>query len=384
MKFVNEFKNWKGKKVIIRVDFNVPIEKGDILGEMWRVESSIPTIKFLLEQGVKQIVFLTHIGRPDGKVISELSTKHLIPTLEKFLDKKIFFSDKFETSNLKHKLVLMENLRFHIEEKENNENFAKKLAKLGDIYVNDAFSVSHRAHASIDAITKFLPCFGGFEMKREIQVLTGAYNNLISPLSVIIGGIKVGTKLKIIEHFLKKGASVIVGGALANTLLHIKGIAIGSSVIDKKVIENLKDCGINLTSNNLHLPVDAKIRTKTGEIKISAIGKINKGDMILDIGPDTNELFANVLKNSKMIIWNGPMGKFEERDFEQGTKSIANNILKSKAKTIIGGGDTLAFLEKKKMLKKESFYHISTGGGAMLEFLAGNDLPGIKALKAHS
>ena len=384
MRFIDKFKSWKGKKVIIRVDFNVPIEKGDILGEMWRVESSIPTIKFLLDQEVSRIVFLTHIGRPKGKVVDALSTKHLIYTLNKLLGEKVAFVNGFNIKNLRNRIILLENLRFHIEEKENNENFAKKLAKLGDIYVNDAFSVSHRAHASIDAITKFLPCFGGFEMKREIQVLTGAYNNLISPLSVIIGGIKVGTKLKIIEHFLKKGASVIVGGALANTLLHIKGIAIGSSVIDKKVIENLKDCGINLTSNNLHLPVDAKIRTKTGEIKISAIGKINKGDMILDIGPNTNELFANVLKNSKMIIWNGPMGKFEERDFEQGTKSIANNILKSKAKTIIGGGDTLAFLEQKKMLKKESFYHISTGGGAMLEFLAGNDLPGIKALEAHS
>src|SRR3990167_5439682 len=284
MRFIDKFKSWKGKKVIIRVDFNVPIEKGDILGEMWRVESSIPTIKFLLDQEVSRIVFLTHIGRPKGKVVDALSTKHLIYTLNKLLGEKVAFVNGFNIKNLRNRIILLENLRFHIEEKENNENFAKKLAKLGDIYVNDAFSVSHRAHASIDAITKFLPCFGGFEMKREIQVLTGAY-------------------------------------------------------------ENLKDCGINLTSNNLHLPVDAKIKTKTGEIKISAIGKINKGDMILDIGPNTNELFANVLKNSKMIIWNGPMGKFEERDFEQGTKSIANNILKSKAKTIIGGGDTLAFLE---------------------------------------
>ena len=239
MRFIDKFKSWKGKKVIIRVDFNVPIEKGDILGEMWRVESSIPTIKFLLDQEVSRIVFLTHIGRPKGKVVDALSTKHLIYTLNKLLGEKVAFVNGFNIKNLRNRIILLENLRFHIEEKENNENFAKKLAKLGDIYVNDAFSVSHRAHASIDAITKFLPCFGGFEMKREIQVLTGAYNNLISPLSVIIGGIKVGTKLKIIEHFLKKGASVIVGGALANTLLHIKGIAIGSSVIDKKVIDQL-------------------------------------------------------------------------------------------------------------------------------------------------
>ncbi|MEK9147761.1 MAG: phosphoglycerate kinase [Patescibacteria group bacterium] len=380
MKFVDEYKNWKGKQVIMRVDFNVPIEEGDVLGEMWRIKASLPTIKFLLKNGVSQIVFLTHIGRPQDKIIPELSVKHLIPTLNKLLKDKIFFSDKFEVTNIKHKLVLMENLRFHIEERENDKNFAKKLASLGEIYVNDAFSVSHRAHASIDAITKFLPCFGGLEMKREIEVLTRAYNNFVSPLSVIIGGVKVGTKLKMIEHFLKKNANVIVGGALGNTLLHIKGIAIGDSVIDKNVIENLNGNGIDLTSVNLHLPIDAIVKTKKGNIKISAIGKINKGDMIFDIGPDTNELFANILKKSNMIIWNGPMGKFEDKYFEKGTEAIAKDVLKSKVKTIIGGGDTLAFLEQKKMLKKGNFYHISTGGGAMLDFLSGNKLPGIKAL----
>lgn len=380
MKFIDEFKNWKDKRVVIRVDFNVPIKDGDVLGEMWRIKASLPTIKFLLEQNVAQIVFLTHIGRPQGKIITELSVKHLMPTLNKILKDKIFFSDKFEIPNLKHKLVLMENLRFHIEEIENDENFAKQLSRLGEIYINDAFSVSHRKHASIDAITKFLPCFGGLEMKREIKILTDAFNNLVNPLSVIIGGIKVGTKLKMIEHFLKKRANVIVGGALANTLLHIKGIAIGDSIIDKKAIENLNCNGIDLTSVNLHLPIDAIIKTKQGNIKISSIGKINKGDMILDVGPDTNELFANILKNSKMIIWNGPMGKFEEKVFAKGTNSIALSILKSKAKTIIGGGDTLAFLEQNKMFKKNNFYHISTGGGAMLDFLSGNELPGIKAL----
>lgn len=380
MKYIDEYKKWKGKRVVIRVDFNVPIESGDVLGEMWRIKASLPTIKFLLEQNVAQIVFLTHIGRPLGKFVPEFSVKHLIPTLNKLLGKKIFFSDKFEIPNIKHKLVLMENLRFHIEERENNENLAKKLASLGDIYVNDAFSVSHRAHASISAITKFLPCFGGLEMKREINVLTEALNNLVNPLTVIIGGIKVGTKLKMIERFLKKSANVIVGGALANTLLHIKGIAIGDSIIDKKAIENLNGNGIDLTSINLHLPIDAIVKTKKGEIKISAIGKINKGDMILDIGPDTNELFASILKNSKMIIWNGPMGKFEDDDFKTGTKVMAQDILKSKAKIIIGGGDTLAFLEQNKMLENSNFYHISTGGGAMLDFLSGNELPGIKAL----
>lgn len=336
MKFLSSAKlKLAGKKVILRADFNVPIKNGKVTDD-FRIKKTLPTINFLIKKGAK-IIIISHLT--DGK------NKSLAPVAE-YLSKQV-----------KGDVVLLENIRNYPGEEKNDKNFAKKLAKLGDIYVNDAFSASHRNHASIVGVPKYLPSYAGLLFEEEFKNLSHAFKPN-HPFLLILGGVKFGNKLGVLEKFSKRADKIFIGGALANSFFWEKKIEIGKSVLDKKV--NIKKF---LRNPNIVLPIDVK----------------KKNGAILDIGPLAIKELELLIKNAKFILWNGPMGNFEMKGFEKGTVAVAKAVAKSKAKSVIGGGDTIAAIDKAKIpLSKFSF--ISTAGGAMLEFLAKGSLPGIRAL----
>lgn len=375
-----------GKRVLVRADFNVSLDKEGHILDDFRIRATLPTIKYLLENNAK-VILMSHLGRPEGKISPQYSLKPVAEKLKEFLGKEILFAPDCIGQEAKSmalglgsdQILLLENLRFHKEEEENNSDFAKKLAELGEIYINDAFGVSHRAHASVEAITKILPSAAGLLLEKEIENLARARNNPEHPFLVIIGGAKISTKIKLIRSFLNKAEDIILGGALANTVLWAKGIAIGSSFIEEKMkpeVENLE-----ITNTKIHLPVDALVsENKEGsQSHLGPIGKTGEKELILDIGPDSEKLFSGVISNAKTIIWNGAMGYFENEAFAHGTIAIAKAIAGSSAYSIVGGGETIELLEKEGII--DSFSFASTGGGAMMEFLAGDELPGIAALK---
>lgn len=383
-----------GKKVLVRDDFNITIDNSGKILDDFRIRASLPTIKYLLEQQAK-IILMSHFGRPEGDNYElriknkEFSLKRVAERIEEILGQAVKLlsdcvGDKASSyiSQMKNgNIALLENLRFHPEEEANNEEFAKQLASLAEIYVNDAFGASHRAHASIDKITSHLPSFAGLLLEKEVRALSLALEAPARPFVVVIGGAKISTKMKLIEEYLKKADHVILGGALANTVLHAQGIAVGSSFVEEGVLPQLQK--FNLTDTKLHIPVDVVAsQDKTGkeEGKIEAVGKTGPGEIILDIGPETEKVFNSVIKKSKMVVWNGPMGLFEIEKFSHGTKAMAASISGCPSCfSIVGGGETTCFVEKIGLIDK--FSHVSTGGGAMLEFLAGDKLPGIEALK---
>jgi len=388
MKFLRDF-NFKDKHVLVRADFNVPLGDDNQVDEKedWRLKAVLPTINYLLEQKAK-IILLTHLGRPGGKVKEELRLNPIAQRLEELLNQKILKLDdclglevEKDIAEMKEgQIVLLENLRFYPQEKENSPDFAKQLAKLGDFYVNDAFGTSHRAHASIIGLPKYLPSCAGLLLEKEINNLSKVLNELENPLLVIIGGVKISTKIKFIEMFLKKADNLILGGALANTAIRAKGFAIGKSIIEEEMIDQVKK--LELTNIKLHLPVDAVASIDIfgdKDSRIAPIGRTSEDEMILDIGPDSENLFKEIISKAKMIIWNGPMGIFEIDKFASGSREVAKAVAQSSAFSIIGGGDTIALLEQLNLL--DQIDHISTGGGAMLKFLAGEKLPGIEALK---
>jgi len=388
MKFLRDF-NFKDKRVLVRVDFNVPLGNDSQVDEKedWRLKAVLPTINYLLKQKAK-IILLAHLGRPEGKIKEELRLNPIAQRLEELLNQKILKLDdclglEVERSVSKMKegeIVFLENLRFYPEEKENSPDFTKQLAKLGDFYVNDAFGTSHRAHASIIGLPKYLPSCAGLLLEKEINNLSKILNKLESPLLVIIGGKKISTKIKLIEMFLKKADNLILGGALANTVIRAKGFAIGRSIIEEEMIDRVKK--LELTNIKLHLPVDAVASIDVSgnkDSRIVPIGKTNEDEMILDIGPDSENLFKQIIFQAKMIIWNGPMGIFEVAKFSSGSREIAKAVTQSSAFSVVGGGDTIALLEQLNLL--DQIDHVSTGGGSMLKFLAGEKLPGIEALR---
>jgi len=328
--------NVRNKRVLLRVDFNVPIKNGKVADD-FRIKKTLPTINFLKKGGAK-VIIISHLT--DGKA------KSLKPVAE-YLSKRV--GDD---------VVLLENIRNYPGEEKNDRNFAKQLAKLGDIYVNDAFSVSHRNHASIVSLPKYLPSCAGLLFEEEYKHLKGVFKPR-HPFLFILGGVKFGTKLPVLEKFVKIADKIFVGGALANNFFWAKKINIGRSVFDKNI--NIKKF---LQNSKIVLPIDVK----------------KKNSVILDIGPLAIKELSLLIKEQKFILWNGPLGSFEERGFEKGTKAVARLIANSRAKSIIGGGDTIAAIKKAKIpLKKFSF--VSTAGGAMLEFLVKGTLPGIEALK---
>jgi 3-phosphoglycerate kinase len=382
--------NVKGKRVFVRVDFNVPIgENGEITDET-RIVAALPTIRYLLEHDAK-VILASHLGRPKGQVNKKYSLAPVAKRLSVHLGKDVIMADDCigETvekviANMKPKdVVLLENVRFHAEEEKNDMEFAKKLASLADIYINDAFGTAHRAHASTAGIAKFLPAGAGFLMKKEIEMLGNALENPKRPFVAILGGAKVGDKIGVIKNLLDKVDTLLIGGGMAYTFLKSQGYEIGNSLLEEDKIElagslikEAKDKNVELL-----LPCDVVVTEELKQglpYKTVPADQIPKDMMGVDIGEKTRENFEKVIKNAKTVVWNGPLGVFEIDDYAAGTLSVAEAMAESDAVTIVGGGDSAAAAKKLGFANKMT--HISTGGGASLKFLEGKQLPGVEAL----
>lgn len=379
-----------GKKVLVRVDFNVPLnDKGEITDDT-RITASLPTIQYLLEQKAA-VILMAHLGRPKGQVKPELSLAPVAKHLGKLLGKKILFAPdcvgevaQAAASKLKPgHILLLENLRFHKEEEKNDMDFAEKLASLADLYVNDGFGVSHRAHASVEGVTHFLPAAAGFLLEKEIQYVGQAVTNPLHPFVAIIGGAKVSDKIGVISNLLDKVDTLLIGGGMANTFLAAQGYKMGKSLIEEDKLDLAKELLAKAKKNkvNMLLPTDlvmAAAFAPDAEHVTEKVKNLNQAYMALDIGAETSKAYAEALADAKMIVWNGPMGVFEMDAFCKGTEAVAKAVAKSRATSIVGGGDSVAAIEKLGLAKRIT--HISTGGGASLEYLEGKVLPGVAAL----
>lgn len=379
-----------GKKVLVRVDFNVPLnDKGEITDDT-RITASLPTIQYLLEQKAA-VILMAHLGRPKGQVKPELSLAPVAKHLGKLLGKKILFApdcvgEAAEAAASKLKpghILLLENLRFHKEEEKNDMEFAEKLASLADLYVNDGFGVSHRAHASVEGVTHFLPAAAGFLLEKEIQYVGQAVTNPLHPFVAIIGGAKVSDKIGVISNLLDKVDTLLIGGGMANTFLAAQGYKMGKSLVEEDKLDLAKELLAKAKKNkvNMLLPTDlvmAAAFAPDAEHVTEKVKNLNQAYMALDIGAETSKAYAEALADAKMIVWNGPMGVFEMDAFCKGTEAVAKAVAKSRATSIVGGGDSVAAIEKLGLAKRIT--HISTGGGASLEYLEGKVLPGVAAL----
>lgn len=379
-----------GKKVLVRVDFNVPLnDKGEITDDT-RITASLPTIQYLLEQKAA-VILMAHLGRPKGQVKPELSLAPVAKHLGKLLGKKILFAPdcvgevaQAAASKLKPgHILLLENLRFHKEEEKNDMEFAEKLASLADLYVNDGFGVSHRAHASVEGVTHFLPAAAGFLLEKEIQYVGQAVTNPLHPFVAIIGGAKVSDKIGVISNLLDKVDTLLIGGGMANTFLAAQGYKMGKSLVEEDKLDLAKELLTKAKKNkvNMLLPTDlvmAAAFAPDAEHVTEKVKNLNQAYMALDIGAETSKAYAEALADAKMIVWNGPMGVFEMDAFCKGTEAVAKAVAKSRATSIVGGGDSVAAIEKLGLAKRIT--HISTGGGASLEYLEGKVLPGVAAL----
>ena len=379
-----------GKKVLVRVDFNVPLnDKGEITDDT-RITASLPTIQYLLEQKAA-VILMAHLGRPKGQIKPELSLAPVAKHLGKLLGKKILFAPdcvgeaaQAAASKLKPgHILLLENLRFHKEEEKNDMEFAEKLASLADLYVNDGFGVSHRAHASVEGVTHFLPAAAGFLLEREIQYVGQAVTNPLHPFVAIIGGAKVSDKIGVISNLLDKVDTLLIGGGMANTFLAAQGYKMGKSLVEEDKLDLAKELLAKAKKNkvNMLLPTDlvmAAAFAPDAEHVTEKVKNLNQAYMALDIGAETSKAYAEALADAKMIVWNGPMGVFEMDAFCKGTEAVAKAVAKSRATSIVGGGDSVAAIEKLGLAKRIT--HISTGGGASLEYLEGKVLPGVAAL----
>ncbi|MFA5093395.1 MAG: phosphoglycerate kinase [Candidatus Omnitrophota bacterium] len=379
----------KDKIVLVRADFNVPLDANLNITDDIRIQATIPTLKYILENGAKKLVIMSHLGRPDGKPVAKYSLKPVAARLKELLGQDVLFlSDcvgdniKSEIDQSKQKVILLENLRYHAEEEANDAGFAKQLASLADVFVNDAFGTAHRAHASTEGVTHFLKSAAGFLLEKEIKYLGGAVTNPAKPFMVILGGAKVTDKIGVIEFLLPKCDAIIVGGGMAYTFLLAEGKKIGNSKLEKDKLEVAKAILAQAKKLNkeILLPIDhVVVDNVDSNAKTEIVGQdIPDGKIAVDIGPQTVKLFDEKLKSAKTIVWNGPLGIFEMDAFANGTKAVAEFIATLKTTSIIGGGDTAAAIAKFKLEDKMS--HISTGGGASLEFLEGKTLPGIAAL----
>jgi len=384
-----------GKKVLMRVDFNVAINKetGEITDDT-RIRAAIPTIKYILDQGAS-LILMSHLGRPKGKVVPQLKMDKVAKRLSEILGKEVKKLDACVGNEVKKavdelepgEITLLENTRFYKEETENDEEFAKKLASLADIYVNDAFGTAHRAHASTVGVARFLPAVAGLLMAKELEVLGGILKSPSPPFLAILGGAKVSDKIGVLKNLLDKCEEILIGGGMAYTFLQAQGISTGKSLVEedkigeaKGILEEAKkkDCKI-------FLPLDHVVATepKSGvEVKTVGQKEIPSDCMALDIGPETIKCFNSSIEKAKTIFWNGPMGYFEVDEFDAGTKEIAKKlaeVAEEGATVVVGGGDSVAALQKYNLTDKMT--HVSTGGGASLEFLEGRELPGVAVLR---
>ncbi|MFA5410285.1 MAG: phosphoglycerate kinase [Candidatus Omnitrophota bacterium] len=379
----------KNKTVIMRADFNVPQDANLKITDDTRIKATLPTIKYILEKGAKKLILMSHLGRPDGRVVAKYSLKPVALKLQELLGEPVRFlndcvgeSVKQETAAAKERVVLLENLRFHAEEEADEANFSKELASLADIYVNDAFGTAHRSHASTAGIAHNLKAVAGLLLEKEIQYLGNAVSNPPRPFMVILGGAKVSDKIGVIENLLPKCDAILIGGGMAYTFLKAQGLSIGNSKLEKDKLDLAGDILAKAKKLNkqILLPIDnIVVANVSADAQSEIVGEsIPEGKIAVDIGPKTVALFKEKLKSAKTIVWNGPLGIFEMDAFSRGTEAIAEFIITLSATTIIGGGDTAAAVAKFKL--EDKMTHISTGGGASLEFLEGKALPGIAAL----
>ena len=380
-----------GKKVFVRVDFNVPQDENKNITDDTRILAAPPTINYLVKQNAK-VILCSHLGRPKGVVNEKYSLAPVASRLSELLNMEVKMAEdvvgpsaKELTANMKDgEIVLLENVRFHAEEEKNNDDFARELASLADIFVNDAFGTAHRAHASTAGIAKYLPAVAGFLMDKEVVALTNATENAEKPLVVILGGAKVSDKIGVISALMKKANTILIGGAMANTFIAAMGHDVGYSKYEadklevaKEIMEKAEELNVKLV-----LPVDVAAGNEFSEnakLKYFAIDKIDKEYQALDIGKKTCKIFAKEIKKAKTVIWNGPMGVFEFEKFKKGTLAVAKAVAKSNALSVVGGGDSVAAINGLGFADKVS--HISTGGGATLEFLEGANLPGVAMLQ---
>lgn len=384
--------DFQNKKVLVRCDFNVPIKNGEILDD-FRIQKALPTINYLKQNGAK-IILLSHLGRPEEsqklKIRSQkYSLKPVAHKLEKLLREKVKFLNECLGKKVKRKIakmkkgqiILLENLRFEKGEVANDERFAKELAELAEFYIGEAFGVSHRNHASIVSLPKLLPHCPGLLLGKEIEILQKLKENPLRPLVVIIGGIKISSKVKVIESFLKNADHLLFGGKIANVILRVKGISVGRPWPTEEVVQRIDK--MNLTDTRIHLPVDVVVSPdETGEIYIreTGPGNVRKEESIFDIGPETIRSFTNIIKEAGTIVWVGPLGLAENKNFRKGSLGIAQAMARNhQAFTLVGGGDTVSLLKEFNL--RDKFSHVSSGGGSMLSFLAGEKLPGIEALE---
>ena len=395
MKTIDNY-NFANKKALIRVDFNVPLNKEFEITDANRINAAIPTIKKILKDG-GSVILMSHLGRPKQGPEDKFSLKHLIPYLSEQLNTEIKFADncvgesakKMSESLLPGEVLLLENLRFHKEETKGDEAFAEKLSELGDVYINDAFGTAHRAHASTAIIAKFFPNkkFFGYIMENELRNINQVIKNKKKPFTAILGGAKVSGKIEIIKNLLDKVDNMIIGGGMMFTFIKALGGEIGSSMFEEdlldiaiETIEKANELGVNLL-----IPSDTVIAdafSNEAQILTSDSDNIPEGWMGLDIADESIKDFTEIIKNSKTILWNGPMGVFEMSNFENGTKAIAEAVADATnngAFSLIGGGDSVAAINKYGLTKNVSY--VSTGGGAMLEFIEGKELPGVKAIE---
>ena len=389
MKSIADLQNFNNQIVLLRLDLNVPILDGKIV-DTNRIDKIIPTINFLLSKNAK-IIIISHIGRPKGNFKSELSLKPVKDNLSLQvkesvkLEKRDIFKlkkdDLFQDED--NKILILENIRFYPEEENNNEKFSEHLAKLGDIYVNDAFSCSHREHASVTSITKFIPSYSGLQINSEVEALKKITSEIKKPITCIIGGSKISTKIDIIKNLITKFDNIIIVGAMANNIFKFKGYNIGASLFEKdseKIIEEIFS-EIKKNTCKIYFPEDVKVGKKLdGDSIQKSLDQIETDDMILDAGSKTIQNIKNVIDNSSTILWNGPLGYFENPNFLTGSLEIAEYIANKQGEiySVIGGGDTVSIINSIKI--KNKFNFVSTAGGAFLEYLEGKILPGIRAL----
>ena len=389
MKSIENIENIENKRVILRLDLNVPIKNGKITDSN-RIDKVMPTVEFLLKKKAR-IIIISHVGRPKGKIVKELSLELVSSYIKDKIKKEVSLlkenifnlkkEDIFKNSN--DELVLLENIRFYPEEEANDDKFSKKLASLGEIYVNDAFSCSHRDHASVSKITRYIPSYSGIQINAEVNALNKITSEIKKPITCIIGGSKISSKINIIKNLIPKFNSIIIVGAMANNILKYKGLKIGNSVYEKNIDRIIQEIFTYAEKNKckIYFPKDVKIGKKLNDKSFEKdLKDIEDDDMILDVGSKTLVEIKRIIDESSTILWNGPLGYFENENFSLGSSEVAKYIANrgNKIFSVVGGGDTVAVINSLNM--KDKFNFVSTAGGAFLEYLEGKVLPGIKAL----
>ena len=391
MEYIKDQENLNKKRVLLRLDLNVPLRNG-IITDQTRIDKILPTINFLIKKGSK-ILVVSHVGRPKGRINKDLSLKPICESLEKKINQKVSLikDDIYKLKRddlfniLEEQIIFLENIRFYKEEEKNDSNFSKHLSKLADIFVNDAFSCSHRNHATINKITEFLPSYAGIQLETEINALKKVTTDIQKPITCIIGGSKISTKIGIIKNLITKFDNIIIVGGMANNVLNYLGKPIGKSIQEgncKTIIEDIFKTAKNYSCRIIY-PEDVVVgKNLEDKAEIKGLNNVKSDDFILDIGPKTINKIKDIIENSKTVLWNGPAGYFENPNFASGSYEIAKKIAEKNKNnsiySIVGGGDTIAVLNEINVINNFNF--VSTAGGAFLEYLEGKELPGIKAL----